>query len=59
MYCVESETFLETETENITVYIAPTGKRYHNKRTCAGKNALPIDLNLAKNYHTACKKCVG
>ncbi len=40
------------------VYIAPTGKRYHYRPTCAGKNAMEVELSQAENYYTPCKKCV-
>ena len=42
-----------------TVYITPTGKRYHKLASCAGSNAIPIDLYeaIAEGY-TPCQKCV-
>lgn len=43
-----------------TVYITPTGKRYHYKSTCGGKNSFAVELDqaIAQGY-TPCKKCVG
>ena len=41
-----------------TVYITPTGKRYHYSSTCGGKNSTPTTLSKAKSYGlTPCKKC--
>lgn len=41
-----------------TVYITPTGKRYHYKASCAGKNATPTTLSNAKSRGlTPCQKC--
>lgn len=41
-------------------YVAPTGKRYHYSKDCAGPNAIPItqDDAVARGY-TPCKKCAG
>ena len=43
-----------------TVYITPTGKRYHYSSTCGGKNSKQADLEDAINIYllTPCKKCV-
>ena len=42
-----------------TVYITPTGKRYHYLSSCAGKNATPTTLENAKSRGlTPCSKCV-
>ncbi len=41
-----------------TVYIAPTGKRYHYRSTCAGKNAMESSLDEVDHYYTPCQKCV-
>lgn len=38
-------------------YVTPTGKRYHLRKTCAGKNAKEITLDEAKKTYTPCKKC--
>lgn len=41
-----------------TVYITPTGKRYHYLSSCAGKNATPTTLSNAKSRGlTPCNKC--
>lgn len=41
-----------------TVYVAPTGKRYHFRKTCAGKNAKATTLKQAMaSGRDACKKC--
>lgn len=41
------------------VYVTPSGKRYHLKASCAGKNAVEIMIDEAKESHTPCKKCAG
>lgn len=42
-----------------TVYITPSGKKYHYLSTCGGKNSKPIDLDSAKSSgYEPCKKCV-
>ena len=41
-----------------TVYVTPTGKRYHLKATCGGKNSRATTLSNAKSMGlTPCKKC--
>lgn len=41
-----------------TVYVTPTGKRYHYRSTCGGKNSTSTTLNNAKARGlTPCKKC--
>lgn len=40
------------------VYVTPSGKKYHYKKSCAGKNAMERDINSAKASHDPCKKCV-
>ena len=42
-----------------TVYITPTGKRYHYLQSCAGKNATPVSLEEAQRRFTPCKKCAS
>lgn len=43
-----------------TVYITPTGKRYHYEASCAGKNATPTTLSNAKSRGlTPCQKCAS
>ena len=47
-----------TITDGQTVYVTPTGKRYHLKASCAGKNATPSTVSKAKSRGlTPCKKC--
>lgn len=42
-----------------TVYVTPTGKRYHLSPTCGGKNSTATTLSNAKSMGlTPCKKCV-
>lgn len=40
------------------VYITPSGKKYHYKKSCAGKNAMERDINSVKGSYGPCKKCV-
>ena len=41
-----------------TVYVTPTGKRYHLSPTCGGKNSTATTLSNAKSMGlTPCKKC--
>ena len=49
-----------TKQSNVpTVYITPTGKRYHISAECAGKNAIPTSLDDAKNRgYGPCQTCV-
>lgn len=42
---------------SVTVYITPTGKRYHYSKACAGKNAMARDLDSVTGIYTPCKKC--
>lgn len=43
-----------------TVYITPSGKRYHYEASCAGKNATPTTLSNAKSRGlTPCQKCAS
>lgn len=48
-----------TEYVGRTVYITPTGKKYHYSASCAGKNAIPKSEDSVKNSYGPCKKCVG
>lgn len=44
--------------QSITVYITPTGKRYHYDSNCNGGNYSPTDLDTAKSMGLEpCKKC--
>ncbi len=50
----------ETDPEPVsrTVYITPTGKRYHYRSTCGGKNSYAVTLDEAiADGFTPCKKC--
>lgn len=40
-----------------TVYITPTGRKYHYSKDCAGKNAMKRDLSEVSNVYDPCKKC--
>lgn len=41
-----------------TVYVTPTGKRYHLSPTCGGKNSTAATLSKAQSMGlTPCKKC--
>ena len=50
----------ENETQSKSVYITPTGKRYHFDPDCGGKNsyAATMDIALGKGL-TPCKKCAN
>lgn len=57
----------EPETEQIeyttekksgrTVYITPTGEKYHCNSACAGKNAMARDYDDVEGVYDPCKKC--
>lgn len=57
----------EPETEQIeyttekksgrTVYITPTGEKYHCSSACAGKNAMARDYDDVEGVYDPCKKC--
>lgn len=43
-----------------TVWVAPTGKRYHYVKSCAGKNGFKVKKSEAiSSGKTPCKKCAG
>lgn len=46
------------DSQSITVYITPTGKKYHYDGNCGNGTYIPIDLDkaIAQGYG-ACKKC--
>lgn len=45
-------------TRGSTVYVTPSGKRYHYSASCAGKNARATTLSSAQaSGKTACAKC--
>ena len=48
----------EQQTTGETVYITPSGKRWHRSPTCGGKNSYPVDINDVGS-RTPCKKCAG
>lgn len=56
-----NNTNTNTDTSNNVqniVYITPTGKRYHNLSSCAGKNAIETTLSSAISKGlTPCQKC--
>lgn len=41
-----------------TVYITPSGKRYHRLSSCGGKNSYAVDISDVGS-RTPCKKCAG
>jgi hypothetical protein len=42
-----------------TVFISPSGKKYHYNPDCAGENCKRVNLRYAKdNGYTECKKCL-
>ncbi len=43
--------------DGTTVYITPTGKKYHLSASCAGKNAIPTTKESAEKTYEPCKKC--
>lgn len=46
------------QTNTQTVYITPSGKRYHLSSTCGGKNSYAVDISEVGG-RTPCKKCAG
>lgn len=40
-----------------TVYITPSGKRYHYLSTCGGKNSYEVSIDNVRG-RTPCQKCV-
>ncbi len=53
-----SKTPAAKPTNDGTVYITPTGKRYHLSPTCGGKNSTPTTLEEALDAGlTPCGKC--
>lgn len=43
--------------DGTTVYITPTGKKYHLLASCAGKNAIATTKEIAAKTYEPCKKC--
>lgn len=54
----EAATEEETTKDNSrTVYVTPSGEKYHFSKECAGKNAMERTLNEVKGTYDPCKKC--
>ena len=53
----ETTTEETTKDTSRTVYITPTGKKYHYSKSCAGDNAMERTLNEVKDRYEPCKKC--
>ncbi len=54
----QNETPTDKTTDDGTVYITPTGKRYHLSSTCGGKNSTATTLEDALNSgFTPCGRC--
>ena len=54
------ETTTEEETTkdtSRTVYITPSGSKYHFSKSCAGDNAIETSLDEVKDTYQPCKKC--
>ena len=49
--------YTSSVSKSTTVYVTPTGKCYHYKKSCAGKNAIATTLDKC-NGKRPCKKCV-
>lgn len=48
----------EQQSGGQTVYITPSGERYHLDPNCGGKNSYPVDISEVGG-RTPCKKCAG
>lgn len=55
----ENHTDSVNQGEVKTVYVTPSGTRYHFSISCAGKNATATTLEEAIKTKTPCKKCAG
>lgn len=53
----ETTTEQTTKDNSRTVYITPTGEKYHYSKACAGKNAIESTYNKVKDIYEPCKKC--
>ncbi len=53
-----SSSSVELPENSMTVYITPTGKRWHLISTCGGKNSYPVSINNVGG-RTPCKKCAS
>ena len=49
----------EPEQNTEPVYVAPTGKRYHYEKSCAGENAVEVPFYIAAELKTPCPKCAN
>lgn len=52
-----SSSSIEQTKNSMTVYITPSGKRYHYSSTCGGKNSYAVSIDEVGG-RTPCKKCV-
>lgn len=55
-------TRMQTTTEKksgVTVYVTPTGTKYHYSKSCAGENAMARDLDDVQGIYGPCKKCAN
>lgn len=48
-----------THADSMTVYITPSGKKYHLSPSCAGKNAAETTFGKVKDSLEPCSKCAG
>ncbi len=58
--CAMSESnkvYTSNVSKETVVYVTPTGKCYHYKQSCAGKNAIKTTLDKCQDKRP-CKKCV-
>lgn len=53
----ETSTEKETKSTSRTVYITPSGSKYHFSKSCAGDNAIETSLDEVKDAYQPCKKC--
>ena len=53
------EEYTQEKKSGITVYTAPTGKKYHYSKACAGENARERDLSDVQGIYEPCKKCAS
>lgn len=53
---VQQETKPAGASQGKTVYITPSGKRWHLSSTCGGKNSYAVTMDQVGS-RTACKKC--
>lgn len=53
----ETEETTVTDGDEATVYITPTGKKYHYSSSCAGANAIPKKIYEVVGSYDPCKTC--